>query len=211
MPKSKAKRKKSGGQPHTGEKIAWGGKPAGGSRQMNIVLAAVALAAVAAVAIYLFTSIHGERTFLALAEEGRGRLSAVVSETDLGRRHLDPGESHSYGESFPTSGPHEQTWLPPGFYEEAQRPTQIVHSLEHGNVVIYFDQPGEEALAMMKDWTGLYGGQWDGLVAMRTAGLERAVVLTAWTKELRMEDFDPAVAAAFIDEYRGRGPENPVR
>jgi hypothetical protein len=193
MPKSKAKRKKSGGQPHTGEKIAWGGKPAGGSRQMNIVLAAVALAAVAAVAIYLFTSIHGER------------------KTDLGRRHLDPGESHSYGESFPTSGPHEQTWLPPGFYEEAQRPTQIVHSLEHGNVVIYFDQPGEEALAMMKDWTGLYGGQWDGLVAMRTAGLERAVVLTAWTKELRMEDFDPAVAAAFIDEYRGRGPENPVR
>ena len=38
-----------------------------------------------------------------------------------------------------------------------------------------------------------------------------AIVLTAWTKRLRLDPFDPAAAAAFIDAYRGRGPEHPVR
>ena len=37
------------------------------------------------------------------------------------------------------------------------------------------------------------------------------VVMTAWTKLLRLEAFDEASAAAFIDLFRGRGPENRVR
>ena len=43
------------------------------------------------------------------------------------------------------------------------------------------------------------------------AGLGQSVVLTAWAKRLDLDRFDPAPAAAFIDGYRGRGPENPVR
>ena len=38
-----------------------------------------------------------------------------------------------------------------------------------------------------------------------------AVLLNAWTKSLKLEPFDPVTAAGFIDTYRGRGPENPVR
>ena len=35
--------------------------------------------------------------------------------------------------------------------------------------------------------------------------------MTAWRKRLRLKTFDASAAAAFIDAYRGRGPENPVR
>jgi hypothetical protein len=35
--------------------------------------------------------------------------------------------------------------------------------------------------------------------------------LTAWTKKLSLVQFDEAAAAAFIDAFRGRGLENPVR
>jgi hypothetical protein len=37
------------------------------------------------------------------------------------------------------------------------------------------------------------------------------VVLTAWRKILKLDTFEPASAAAFVDAYRGRGPENKVR
>ena len=52
---------------------------------------------------------------------------------------------------------------------------------------------------------------WDGLIASPSPGLGSAVLLNAWTKSLKLEPFDPIAAAAFIDTYRGRGPENPVR
>ena len=42
-------------------------------------------------------------------------------------------------------------------------------------------------------------------------GLGEAVVLTAWNKILRLDAFDADAAAAFIDRFRGRGPEHPVR
>jgi hypothetical protein len=83
--------------------------------------------------------------------------------------------------------------------------------LEHGNIVIYYDAPETEVLATLKDWAGLYGGQWDGLVVTPHSGLGKTIVMTAWRKILRLDTFDPAAAAAFIDAYRGRGPEHPVR
>lgn len=64
---------------------------------------------------------------------------------------------------------------------------------------------------ILKRWAGLYGGQWDGLVVTPKPGLGEAIVLTAWTKLLRLAPFDAEAAAAFIDAFRGRGPENPVR
>jgi hypothetical protein len=83
--------------------------------------------------------------------------------------------------------------------------------LEHGNIVIYYDTPEPEALATLKDWAGLYTGTWDGVVVAPMDGLGGDLVLTAWTKTLRLRSFDAGLAAAFVDAYRGRGPEHPVR
>ncbi|MDP6276923.1 MAG: hypothetical protein QGI11_00225 [Nitrospinota bacterium] len=49
------------------------------------------------------------------------------------------------------------------------------------------------------------------MIATKMAGIGVSVVLTAWTKRLNLERFDRAAAAAFIDLFRGRGPEHPVR
>ena len=71
--------------------------------------------------------------------------------------------------------------------------------------------PGAEAVQLLKDWTSPYGGQWAGVVATPSSGLGKAVVLTAWRKILKLDEFDPAAAAAFVDRFRGRGPEKKVR
>ena len=214
MPRSKTKRKKKPGA--TGAKgaggIPWGGKASQSSRWVNLALGLVVLLAVAGGGAYWFLSAQSERAFQALADQGRDRLAAAVtSDPNRGRGHGSRGAVYHYDRTFPTSGRHDPVWTAPGVYRAPQRPGQLVHALEHGNVVIYYDAPDPGVLDTLKDWAGLYGGQWDGLVVVPMDGLGSDLVLTAWTKRLRLSSFDAALAAAFVDAYRGRGPEHPVR
>ena len=78
-------------------------------------------------------------------------------------------------------------------------------------IVIYYDQPSAEDLETLKRWTALFTGPWSGIVSVRRAGLGEKVILTAWRRILRLDRLETEAAAAFIDAYRGRGPENPVR
>jgi hypothetical protein len=152
-----------------------------------------------------------ETVFLDLAQAGRPALDAVKTRPNLGRGHVPPGQGVAYGDPFPTSGPHDSKWVEPGFYRTPQTPERLVHAVEHGNIVIYYDTPGDAVVETLDSWTGLYGAQWSGIVVAPAPGLGAAVVLTAWRKVLRLDPFDAAVAAAFVDAYRGRGPEKPVR
>ncbi|MBE9135706.1 DUF3105 domain-containing protein [Nodosilinea sp. LEGE 07088] len=144
-------------------------------------------------------------------EAGAAALAAVKTFPDQGQTHVTPGQSVNYDSDFPTSGPHDPTPAMPGVYTEAQRPEQLVHSLEHGNIVIYYDQPAIETMTALESWANQFSGPWEGIVVVPKAGLGEEIVLTAWTKKLVMPEFSPQAAATFVDEYRGRGPENPVR
>lgn len=144
-------------------------------------------------------------------QQGQSALAAVKSFEDLGRQHVEPGQPVNYDNEFPTSGPHDPVPVTPGVYSEVQRPEMLVHSLEHGNIVIYYDEPTSEVMARLRNWAAQFPGAWDGVVVVPKEGLGESIVMTAWTKKLRLDAFDPAAAAAFIDAYRGRGPENPVR
>ena len=142
---------------------------------------------------------------------GEAALASVQTFPDQGQAHVSPGQKVNYDSDFPTSGPHDPEPTLPGVYTEAQPLEKLVHSLEHGNIVIYYDQPREEAMKALQSWAKQFPGLWDGLVVVPRPGLGESLVLTAWTKKLVMPEFDPAAAATFIDAYRGRGPENPVR
>jgi len=152
-----------------------------------------------------------EAAFLNLVEAHKGSLERVRTMPDLGRSHLVRGQSFRYPNTFPTSGPHSPVWTKPGVYSELPPDVELVHALEHGNIVIYYDQLPEDDFDMLESWAGLYQGQWSGIVVTRRPGLGSEVVLTAWTKLFRQKTFDASAAAVFIDKYRGRGPEHRVR
>ena len=46
---------------------------------------------------------------MARATEGEGALERVESIPPQGRMHLDPGQSYTYQNRFPTSGPRDPT------------------------------------------------------------------------------------------------------
>lgn len=149
--------------------------------------------------------------FQVLVAQGQPALAKVETGTDVGRGHVNPGQAVGYPGRPATSGQHWPSWVDAGFYTEERPAESLVHSLEHGNLVIYYEQPGTEALDTLKGWAERFRGQWDGVVVVPYKGLGQAVLLTAWNKSLRQERFDRAGAAAFVDAFRGRGPENPVR
>jgi len=165
----------------------------------------------AAMGAYWWISTEVERAFLALAAEGKPVLSRVTNEKSFGGGHLGPGQTRTYPSRFPTSGSHHRVPTGPGFYRNPLSAIHLVHALEHGHIVIYYDKPGAAALKTLRRWAGLYSGHWDGVVVTPMSGLGEKIVLTAWAKRLDQARFDMPAAAAFIDAFRGRGPEKPVR
>ena len=208
MAKSRTKRKTVSNH-RTG--ISWGGRAPSGARHWNLAIAAAVVMALAYGGFTWWRGAEAERNFLALAEAGKEALKQVRSLPSDGRRHLNPSDTHIYRSRFPTSGPHSLIWVPPGIYDEEQIPIKIVHALEHGNIVINVDAPGAEAMETLESWAERYNEQWSGLVIAPRPGLGQKVILRAWTKRLDLATFDPQAAAAFVDAYRGRGPEHPVR
>ncbi len=208
MPKSKT-RKKPGNSATS--PVKWGAASSKGTRRINLILGAIAVSTTVLAGFYFWQSNRADKVFSALAEQGRAVPSLARTQFDQGGGHLAPGAEHDYNGPFPTSGIHDPSVINPGFYSSILPPTKLVHSLEHGHIVIYYETPGPEAIQFLKDWSSLFDGHWDGVIAVPATGLGKTVLLSAWTKTLRLEDFNPPAAAAFIDRYRGRGPENPVR
>lgn len=184
-----------------------------------IIAGAVAVVALGLAGFFWLQSNQAAGNFEALMAEGKkpdasGKPAfeaATITNPDSGRGHGQIGAAISYPTDPPTSGIHWPDWTEPGFYSDPQRPERLVHALEHGNVVVYYDKPEAAVLAQLRAWTGRFSGQWDGMVMVPKAGLGATVEVTAWDKVLRLETWKPALAAAFIDQFRGRGPENPVR
>lgn len=58
---------------------------------------------------------------------------------DLGRKHIPEGEIVEYNSNPPTSGPHYEQWEKPGIYNRPLQDEKLVHSLEHGYIVISYN------------------------------------------------------------------------
>jgi len=212
VPKSrtrKSQKKSSGSGPNYGATI---GKT---NKRTNFVAGAIGVVAVLAIGAFWLiskqTAFRSEDVVSILAKQGQSALTQVRIIPVQGSKHLGIGQEKRYVEPFPTSGDHAASGVKAGFYTRELPKANLVHNLEHGNIVIYYETPGDEVIEALKEWTSLYRGAWNGVVATASPGLGEVVVMTAWSKLLRLEQFELSAAAAFMDAYRGRGPERAVR
>jgi hypothetical protein len=144
--------------------------------------------------------------------EGQSALSRVRSFPSEGlEQHVPQGSSVYYRTAPPTAGVHYPTPSNPGYYETLQPPGNLVHALEHGHIVIYYDRTSPDAMQSLQFWAKRFQDPWAGVIVTPMPGIGQEIILTAWAKDLRLGKFDAAAAAAFIDRFRGRGPEHPVR
>ncbi|MDH5507224.1 MAG: DUF3105 domain-containing protein, partial [Anaerolineae bacterium] len=98
----------------------------------NVIIAAVVVAALG-----IFVAMFRDTNRADIGE-------AILAEGEV--NHVDPGTDVEYNSNPPTSGSHYDQPMNAGFYEDGSIETQvpfpeshIVHSLEHGYVVIWYN------------------------------------------------------------------------
>jgi hypothetical protein len=56
-----------------------------------------------------------------------------------GREHKPVGTALTFNSNPPTSGDHYDAWITKGFYNEPREDGYLVHSLEHGYIIMWYD------------------------------------------------------------------------
>jgi len=142
-------------------------------------------------------------------------VSQVESFDSEGRDHVEYGSEVAYAQSPPLSGDHWGGAVDAGFYAETPELPRLVHALEHGAVVVYYNPANvtPEAEASLRAWAGNHDGTYSSVVAVPNPNENPRgdYVLTAWTHRLVLGEYDAEAVRAFAAEYLGRGPENQVR
>lgn len=129
------------------------------------------------------------------------------SDSGAGRNHVT-GDIR-YDVDPPSGGNHNPSPAPAGTFTEESKPSdpQIVHSLEHGYVVIWH-RPDLDPAALdeLRAITGRYSR--DVLLVPRDSlPPNQPVAATAWHRRLLCSRVDAAPLDRFVSEYRNKGPE----
>lgn len=154
-----------------------------------------------------------------------------VRQPDDGNLHVSIGvdcrsapEGHpncgagDYSSLPATSGPH---WDPSGIanwgvYTSPQPETQLIHNLEHGGIVIWYDPEAVSdgdvsALTQLVERQNAQGigGRYKWILTPWGGGdeLPSPIVVTAWNWLLELEEADTGAIETFADEHYGIAPE----
>lgn len=144
-----------------------------------------------------------------------GELVPIMSSVE----HHD-GVEIEYNTSPPTSGEHYSNPIPAGFYDEnsfeasevAHPESYIVHSLEHGYVVVWYNCANLDAAEcsdLKADIKNVVDENPEKVIVFPWADMEEPVVLTAWGIIMRLDEFDADSVRSFIKANKSnpRAPE----
>ena len=137
---------------------------------------------------------------------GGGPDIGVAVDTQPGQ-HYNPENfpAFEYNTSPPSSGPHYPRWSSWGFLGMPLDPHEVVHNMEHGGVVIWY-QPDSALAGQVNQLVRELGNQC--VVAGSYTEMPATVAVTAWGRILELESFDGGQIREFVQAYRGDlGPE----
>ena len=133
-------------------------------------------------------------------------LENVETFADMGGGHLAAGEAPPvYNSSPATSGKHAVSPVPCGIIA-TEVPDQFqVHNLEHGTVIIQY-APGlpDSELTSLFDYARSKPGH---ILVAPSSNLSEPVVVTSWTRMLRLDSADLDTIEVYYDQYVRTGPE----
>jgi hypothetical protein len=124
-------------------------------------------------------------------------------------RHITVGSRYRHYDSTPpTSGPHWQITADPGFYTVELPLEELVHNLEHGQIVVwyapYIDRETQSALEL------LVAQNAGAVIAVPYSKVQPPYefVLTAWGASQSCARVSKPVIDRFRRRFQGRGPED---
>lgn len=134
---------------------------------------------------------------------------AIEAFPSEGNTHVPVGTVIVYLTDPPTSGNHYPDPQSGGYLETAIAAGYLVHSMEHGAVVIYYNpatvtSPQKDSL---KALAAAHPGDFSQVICVPRDDAAYPIILTAWTHRLRLPAYDQSRIDGFLALYLGHGPE----
>ncbi|MCB0084584.1 MAG: DUF3105 domain-containing protein [Caldilineaceae bacterium] len=124
----------------------------------------------------------------------------------------------AYNSTPPTSGPHYDNLVAWGIYDEPQRYEHLVHNLEDGGVIVYYqcETACPEVVDQLKELVRPYIDRGDHVVLAPNnptwspnggqplhGDMGATIAVTAWQRILKLNHVDAEKINAFIEHYEG--------
>lgn len=158
------------------------------------------------------------------------KIPELNNTTDRCRVHVPIGTEVHYPTNPPTHGPHYGDWVRAGVYSDPKDDRNMVHSLEHGYVIMHYkcnlvtsgksqESSGSatpsgkldiqaECDQRKSQLEAIYGKKGKRkLIVVPRPNLDTNFAMTAWTYLEKFNDFDTKRIEAFIDAHFENGPE----
>lgn len=129
---------------------------------------------------------------------------------DESNGHVPDGTAITYATNPPTSGPHYGTPAPWGIKDLTLPDGTTTHNLEHGGIVIQYNQLSPDDLSQLKTLArALMGGQYRKIILEPYPKLTDAkIAVSAWTWQVKLAAYDEATIVKFIKAHY-QGPDAP--
>jgi hypothetical protein len=137
------------------------------------------------------------------------------------REHIPDGQKAvDYNSDPPTSGQHYALPAEAGFYNEAPADETLVHNLEHGHVVIYYNcelvnaaecETLKQQIKENMSQAGLVREtRTIKLVAVPRPGMPNLITYTSWGRLYRANALDPNEFQLYVSQNRNRAAPEPL-
>lgn len=179
-------------------------------RNRTNALTAAIIVGIVAAGLVVVLSINRPKGEMTLPNDGATEFCDAVQTFEIDdRQHVAEGEPISYAQDPPAGGRHWGSPPPPddGFYTTEIPKELAVHNLEHGQIVVWYNNGDSEVAERLKD---AIAEKKSFLVALpRSEPLPGGarMVLTAWGRSQSCRQFDLQALRQFQDAFKNKGPE----
>ncbi|MCB9136699.1 MAG: DUF3105 domain-containing protein [Anaerolineales bacterium] len=134
------------------------------------------------------------------------------------REHIQEGmAANDWTSDPPTSGQHYGTWAPAGFYPDVIADEYLVHDMEHGYVIIYYncalvedcDAFKTEIEAAMADAGNDPDTHTVKIIAVPRENMNNPITYASWGHLYKAETFVPEELVSYVHFYRSNSTYAP--
>jgi len=121
------------------------------------------------------------------------------------RNHVPEGTSIQYNTNPPAGGPHYPVTAHAGVYDKAPADGYLVHSLEHGTVILWYRE--DLAKGEVEKLKGIFNKMGGKTIMTPRKGMDVPVGVTSWGRILKLKEIDEKKILEFYETNYNRAPE----